>query len=126
MRDVSGPNSVAQSLANEIYLDVNVSARAFRVMPPKKGLPSFRLDLGSAAVNEQFDTRDETGVIRSQKQHHIGTSSGFPYSLGSDVPRARGLLYGYKELVGVFIPTARDIGRPPATIVCPRAITSFS
>ncbi len=26
-----------------------------------------RLDLGSAAVNEQFDTRDETGVIRRQK-----------------------------------------------------------
>ena len=25
------------------------------------------LDLGSAAVNEQFDTRDETGVIRRQK-----------------------------------------------------------
>jgi hypothetical protein len=28
-------------------------------------LASLRLDLGSAAVNEQFDTRDETGVIRS-------------------------------------------------------------
>jgi len=27
-----------------------------------------RLDLRSAAVNEQFDARDETGVIRSQKQ----------------------------------------------------------
>jgi len=28
-------------------------------------LASFQLDLGSATVNEQFDTRDETGVIRS-------------------------------------------------------------
>ena len=28
---------------------------------------SFRLDLSSAAVNEQFDTRDETGVVRSKK-----------------------------------------------------------
>jgi hypothetical protein len=26
-------------------------------------LPPFRLDLGSAAVNEQFDTRDETRVV---------------------------------------------------------------
>src|SRR5580704_19697267 len=33
---------------------------------------SFRLDLGSAAVNEQFDTRDETGVIRREKQRHLG------------------------------------------------------
>jgi hypothetical protein len=30
----------------------------------QKSLPPFRLDLGSAAVNEQFDTRDETRVIR--------------------------------------------------------------
>src|ERR1700730_2762140 len=32
----------------------------------------FQLDLGSAAVNEQFDTRDETGVIRRQKQSGLG------------------------------------------------------
>src|SRR5258708_29238817 len=30
----------------------------------QKSLPPFRLDLGSAAGNEQLDTRDETGVVR--------------------------------------------------------------
>ena len=29
----------------------------------QKSLPRFRSDLGSTAVNEQFDTRDETGVM---------------------------------------------------------------
>jgi hypothetical protein len=38
----------------------------------------LRLDLGSAAVNEQFDTRDETGVIRRQKQPTLATFSGSP------------------------------------------------
>src|SRR5258707_7528486 len=37
----------------------------------QQSLPPFRLDLGSAAVNEQFDTRDETGVVRRQKQRHL-------------------------------------------------------
>jgi hypothetical protein len=35
----------------------------------------WRLDSGSAAVNESFDARDEA-VIRRQKQHHFGPSSG--------------------------------------------------
>ena len=43
-------------------------------------MASFRLDLGSAAVNEQFDTRDETGVIRRQKQRHLGNFLGFPHA----------------------------------------------
>jgi hypothetical protein len=41
---------------------------------------SFRLDLGSAAVNEQFDTRDETGVIRREKQRHLSNFFGFPHA----------------------------------------------
>jgi hypothetical protein len=40
---------------------------AFRAIPLKES-PPFRSDLSSAAVNEQFDTRDETGLIRCQKQ----------------------------------------------------------
>jgi len=35
------------------------------------------LDLGPAAVNEQFDPRDETGVIRRQKQGHLSNFLGF-------------------------------------------------
>src|ERR1700730_6508610 len=46
----------------------------------QKSLPPFRLDLRSAAVNEQFDTRDETGVIRGQKQRHLGNFLGFPHA----------------------------------------------
>ena len=45
---------------------------------------SFRLDLGSAAVNEEFDTRDETGVVRRQKRRHLGNFFGFPYSAHRD------------------------------------------
>jgi hypothetical protein len=37
-----------------------------------------RSDLRSATVNEQFDTRDETGVIRRQKQRHLGHFLGIP------------------------------------------------
>src|SRR6266851_7747022 len=46
----------------------------------QKSLPTVRLDLGSAAVNEQFDTRDETGVIRSQKQRNLSNFLGFPHA----------------------------------------------
>ena len=38
----------------------------------------WRLDLRSAAVNEQFNPRAETGVIPRQKQGHLATSSGSP------------------------------------------------
>src|SRR6202022_455547 len=42
------------------------------------------LNLRSSAVNEQFDTRDETGVIRSQKQRHLSNFLGFPYASHRD------------------------------------------
>src|SRR5467141_4606897 len=45
-----------------------------------KSLAPFRLDLGSAAVNEQFDTRDETGVIGREKQRHLSNFLGFPHA----------------------------------------------
>src|SRR3981189_31833 len=49
-----------------------------------KSLSPFRLDLGSAAVNEQFDTRDETGVIRRQKQRNLSNFLGFPHASHRD------------------------------------------
>src|ERR1700680_4029642 len=56
----------------------------------KTTLPPFRLDLGSAAVYKQFDTRDETGVIRRQKQRHLSNFLGFPHAShrGVDTIRA--------------------------------------
>jgi hypothetical protein len=50
----------------------------------QKGLAPFRLDLGSAAVHEQFDTGDETGVIRRQKQRHLSNFLGFPHASHRD------------------------------------------
>ena len=50
----------------------------------KKSLPPFRLDLGSAAVNEQFDTRDETGVIGREEQRHLSNFLGFPHTSHRD------------------------------------------
>ena len=49
-----------------------------------KNLQPFRSDLGSAAVNEQFGTRDETGVIRRQKQRHLSNFLGFPHASHRD------------------------------------------
>ena len=43
--------------------------------PSAHGLAA-RLDLRSAAVNEQFDTRDETGVIRREKRRHLVKFAG--------------------------------------------------
>src|SRR6266481_9307096 len=51
---------------------------------PLKESPPFRSDLGSAAINEQFDTRDETGVIRSQKQRRLSNFLGFPHASHRD------------------------------------------
>src|SRR5882672_11593124 len=50
----------------------------------QKSLPPFQSDLGSAAVNEQFDTRDKTGVIRRQKQRHLSNFIGFPHASHRD------------------------------------------
>src|SRR5260370_32200743 len=46
--------------------------------------PCYRLDLGSAAVNEQFDTRDETRFLRSQKQRRLRNFLGFPHASHRD------------------------------------------
>src|SRR6266404_7690162 len=50
----------------------------------QKSLPPFRSDLGSAAVNEQFDTSNKTGVIRRQKQRHLSNFIGFPHASHRD------------------------------------------
>src|SRR6185295_12335201 len=48
--------------------------------PPQESIPSLPSDLGSAAVHEQFDPRDETRVIRSQKQRRLRNFLGFPHA----------------------------------------------
>src|SRR6202789_3494801 len=47
-------------------------------------LPAFRSDLHSAAVHEQFDTSDETGVVRSEKQRRLGNFLGFAHASHRD------------------------------------------
>jgi hypothetical protein len=61
----------------------------------------------------------------SQKTRVLGRPQALEeYSLSFDVSRARGLSCGNKEVAEVFMPTARDIGRSPVTIVCLKAIDS--
>jgi hypothetical protein len=43
-----------------------------------------RSDLASAAINEQFATRDETGIIRGQKQRRLGNFIGFSHTSHRD------------------------------------------
>jgi hypothetical protein len=50
----------------QVEADAKMIPKAFeRNLRLEVVMASFRLDLGSAAVNEQFYTRDETGAIRS-------------------------------------------------------------
>src|ERR1700681_437187 len=63
-----GPNCPLSSAAF-IVLFLSVDCNCCSIV---WSLPLFRLDLGSAAVNKQFDTGDETGVIRRQKQRRLG------------------------------------------------------
>ena len=65
-------------------MSVNIQFPDLGLPSPSKSLPPFRSDLGSAAVNEQFDTRDETGVIRSQKQSRLSNFLGFPHASHRD------------------------------------------
>jgi hypothetical protein len=63
-------------------------------------------------VNPSISPQLTRSIVAHQKSGESQTAQCFIYSVGSDVPRARGLLYGNKEVADVFIPTARDIGRP--------------
>jgi hypothetical protein len=50
----------------QVVADTKAIPKAFdRNLRLEVIMVSFQLDLGSAAVNEQFDTGDETGVVRS-------------------------------------------------------------
>src|SRR5882762_2187315 len=72
----------------------------------QESLPAaFRLDLGSAAVNEQFDTRDEAGVIRRQKQRDLGNFLGFSH------PSHRDSGYDPRNHVGGLSIRQRSIDR---------------
>src|SRR5215467_2621975 len=62
------------TLSLRLFISASPSCR---YNPPKKS-PPFRLDLGSAAINEEFDAGDETGIIRGQKQRRLGNFVGLP------------------------------------------------
>src|SRR5580700_10526310 len=53
-------------------------------IPAYPSVRIWQLDLRSAAVNEQFNTRDETGVIGSQKQCGLSNFNGFPHASHRD------------------------------------------
>ena len=56
--------TITRSCKNEGRIaSVQLQESRVRVSSP----PSFRLDLRSATVNEEFDACDETGVIGSEK-----------------------------------------------------------
>jgi hypothetical protein len=43
--------------------------------------------LPSAAINEQFDARDETGDIRRQKKRSLGDLIGFAMNIEAERPK---------------------------------------
>src|SRR4029077_3531638 len=45
---------------------------------------SYCSDLGSSAVNEQFDSRDETGVVRREKHSHLRNFLRFSHASHRD------------------------------------------
>src|SRR6202521_2081718 len=64
----------------QVVADTKAIPKAFdRDLRLEVIMSSFRLDLGSAAVNEQLDACDETGVIRRKKQRHLCNFLGFPH-----------------------------------------------
>src|SRR5579864_2768674 len=66
-------------LCSHLYLPSIWTNRMSQPLPP-----CYQLDLGSAAVNEQFNTRDETRVLRSQKQRRLRNFLGFPHASHRD------------------------------------------
>ena len=75
-------------LLTRCRLLVTYTERDLEVLEPAAFAQNWRdharLDLGSAAVNEQFNSRDETGVIRSQKQRRLRNFVGLPHPFHRD------------------------------------------
>jgi hypothetical protein len=67
-------------LSYKSMLDVFVVNGYMKFVQLMRQRSGFRSDLRSAAINEQFDTRDETRVIRFQKKRSLGNFIGLPHS----------------------------------------------
>jgi hypothetical protein len=74
-------NAASGSSCRGLVLPSPEDSYAFRLFHHRKLIlcPSS-LDLGPSAVNEQFDSRDETGIIRSEKQRHLRNFFRFPHT----------------------------------------------
>src|SRR5216684_324944 len=63
-----------------------------------------RSDLRSAAINEELDTRDETRVIRRQKQRRLGNFIGLPHASHWDGDTIRAMASaGCPSMAGVSV-----------------------
>src|SRR6266852_6460730 len=71
-------------LSYESTLDVFVVSGFMKLAQVARQRSGFRSDLPSAAINEQFNTRDETGVIRGQKKRSLSDFIGFPHPAHRD------------------------------------------
>src|SRR3981081_3223720 len=71
-------------LSSKSTLDVFVMSGLTKLAHVARQRSGSRSDLPSAAINEQFDTCDETGVIRRQKQRRPGNFIGFPHAAHRD------------------------------------------
>src|SRR5258708_6986433 len=75
----------------------------------------FRSDLTSAAINEEFDTRDKTLVMRRRKTRSVGDFIGFPNAAhrdGGHTPR---------NSVRRLSIDSRGVGRTGANDICCRS-----
>src|SRR5580704_8657931 len=73
------PRSAASMSAFSAVM-VHLSALRANRLCSAAPFPPVRLDLRSATVNEQFDTRNEAGIIGSEKQRDLGNFLGFPHA----------------------------------------------
>jgi hypothetical protein len=79
----------------------------------------FRSDLRSAAINEQFDTGDEAGVIRRQKQRHPGNLIRVPM-------RPIGMVDTIRAIASAGCPTTAGVSVGPGLTTFERMRRSFN
>jgi hypothetical protein len=75
-------------------------------------------DLPSAAINEQFDTCDKTGVIRPQKQRALAISSTFPI-------RPIGMVDTIRAMASAGCPSISGVSVGPGLITLDRILRSL-
>ena len=87
------PERIRRAATPYAFKKMILNARYFRTKRHGIGLPNVSQPLGksarasdlrSAAIHKKFDARDETRVIRSEKQGSLGNFVGFPHASHRD------------------------------------------